>query len=522
MKKLVLLIAVQLFVFTAISQICTIDYSFTSPGIYPDTLPIGTVGEFYDEDITFVLPTDTLGISFTNFEIIDVAVPPGMDWQCSNEANGCNYDPQDDPYGCARAYGTPTVPGQYTIEISVIADLTLQSGNQTSFFVFMEVLPPIQDNEGFGMSPGMGCAPLTVEFTNNLPSTNYTPIADFTEGYKYSWDFGNGNQSNTENPNPQTYHDAGEYHVDYTAVIDTFGFFLSNVTVNSVSCTDVSWLYGNVDLYLELWDADDELVYTTESNPNDSDLPTSWSMNVKLDNPPYKLMVWDWDDDQLTGQAPDNCVDGDEDSDEGIFLVMPAVNAYGNTSNFGNNGGLNLTYVINKPTITVNVVDTVTVFPVPEVPIIDADDQGITIDLSTEDLGYDYQWFNNGQPIADAATESFSGTESGVFTVVATNEYGCSAESLPYTYNSTVSINEIEGTPFKLYPNPVSDQLIVALQSASVEHIEVLDMTGRTVMEKSGSFSGNVILDMSDKRTGYYLVRVSSANGTWTNKIMKD
>ena len=58
-----------LFVNYSFSQ-CTPNTSFTSPGLYPDTLPEGTVGQAYAETVTFVMPTDTSGFDFTNFEIV--------------------------------------------------------------------------------------------------------------------------------------------------------------------------------------------------------------------------------------------------------------------------------------------------------------------------------------------------------------------------------------------------------------------------------------------------------------------
>ena len=54
----------------AAAQICNIDYTQTQVGIYPDTLPSATVGLPYNQDITFVMPTDTLGYDFINFHIL--------------------------------------------------------------------------------------------------------------------------------------------------------------------------------------------------------------------------------------------------------------------------------------------------------------------------------------------------------------------------------------------------------------------------------------------------------------------
>ena len=33
---------------------CSIDYSYTSPGLYPEILPPATAGEYYEVDLTFL------------------------------------------------------------------------------------------------------------------------------------------------------------------------------------------------------------------------------------------------------------------------------------------------------------------------------------------------------------------------------------------------------------------------------------------------------------------------------------
>ncbi len=83
-------------------QICTIDYSQTQTGIYPDTLPTGYVGQAYNTDVTFVMPLDTLGYDFTNFHIMSVSLPVGLSWQCNNVANNCDYNPQVSQHGCVN------------------------------------------------------------------------------------------------------------------------------------------------------------------------------------------------------------------------------------------------------------------------------------------------------------------------------------------------------------------------------------------------------------------------------------
>ncbi len=93
MNKLYAFVTCTLFIFynyQVNSQICTINYSYTQPGIYPDTLPMGYVGQPYSDDVTFVMPLDTMGATITNFNIINIALPVGLSWQCNNTSNGCN------------------------------------------------------------------------------------------------------------------------------------------------------------------------------------------------------------------------------------------------------------------------------------------------------------------------------------------------------------------------------------------------------------------------------------------------
>ena len=73
--KILLIIILGLTSSIAYSQICNIDYTYTQPGIYPDTMPTGYVGQPYDEDITFVMPLDTMGATITNFNIVNYICP---------------------------------------------------------------------------------------------------------------------------------------------------------------------------------------------------------------------------------------------------------------------------------------------------------------------------------------------------------------------------------------------------------------------------------------------------------------
>ena len=233
MKQLLLFLVLFSAAF-AYSQ-CTIDNSYTQPGIYPDPLPDGYTGQPYDEDITFVMPLDTSGATINNFEIVSIALPVGLSWECSNSGNGCNYNPQNDPYGCIQVFGIPLVAGVYDVEVSILVDVTASGQNIDNiaipFFITLTIQTPAVGNSGFSSSPGAGCVPLEVEFTNNNPGLLY-----------YEWDFGNGQSTNDENPSVQTYSAPGSYPVQYAGYSNTDT--LDNYTLTEVTILNVgnNWL----------------------------------------------------------------------------------------------------------------------------------------------------------------------------------------------------------------------------------------------------------------------------------------
>ena len=276
---------------------CTIDSSYTQAGIYPNPLPDGYAGQPYGEDITFVMPLDTSGATIENFEIVSIALPVGLTWVCNNSANGCNYNPQNSPYGCIHVSGIPLVVGVYDVEVSILVDV-IASGQSIdnipiSFFINFTIANPAIGNSGFTSNPIMGCYPLEVDFVNNNPGL-----------LLYDWDFGNGQTSNLENPPTQTYTQAGSYVIQYAGYsnIDT----VDSYTLTSVSILNVTenWLgepwgwellNGNEpDPYFILYE-NGTLIYQSSYSYND-DGPINWTTNISLDpNNSYEITVMDAD-----------------------------------------------------------------------------------------------------------------------------------------------------------------------------------------------------------------------------------
>jgi len=400
-SALITFIVVFGFAFKSEAQ-CTIDFNPTQPGIYPDTLPNGMVGQPYSEDITFVMPLDTSGFDFNNFEILAISgLPFGLNWTCNAAANGCNYDPQVSQYGCLNIFGTPIQPGVYPLDVSLIASLNVIGDIPTNFYTQVIILPDTTSNNGFSLSGAYGCSPLTVSFTNNNPGN-----------LSYFWDFGNGTTTTQENPTDQIYNMPDNYVVSYEAYNDTIpDYYLTQIGVLGVPNTWGAPADADPDMYIELYDGSMNLIYTSATVDNTQPAVVYAIPNILLSNQTYTVQVWD-EDGGLFG--------ADDDLGTSTF--------FGNgPSGNSSNGSTSISFSIATvgPFPVISSTDTVQVFGFPNAPNIDS--TGLL--LWTDSVGLSLQWFQNGNAVGGADSSSFLATNSGEYFVVATTPSGCYASS---------------------------------------------------------------------------------------------
>ena len=573
MKKIYVILFFLFFAGFAKSQ-CTINTSYTAPGLYPDTLPIGYVGQSYSQDITFVMPLDTMGYPFTNFHILSVSLPVGLNWQCNNVANGCNYNPQVSQYGCVNVYGTPLLAGQYNIDVTVIADLSIIQGVPVTFQIYMEILPSnvSVSNNGFSMLGANGCLPVTVNFTNNNPGL-----------LAYSWNFGNGNISTAENPAPQIYTAQGDYVVNYTAYSDTTTTNVYTLTSVNITVQNAwSWGYpteGNPDPYFIIKE-NGNTIYSSNYVQDDGTPPT-WNLSLNL-NPAntYVMEVWDEDNYEFVYGGND-------------FIGSHAMNLNGcNGCAAGNDAVVNYTinHVVIPPAPSVISVDTVHVNGYPGTPNIVFD--SLNHVLSTDTTAYTLQWYFNNSPISGGTTPTYTVTLSGDYFVVAINASGCvafsdtvtaiycSGAAAPITvnnnvlsttdttsntfqwYNSTgpiagatnsfyvatledayhvvvtdefgctytsnsvnivLAINENEwAREFTLYPNPGHDAVTLTWEAKSqVDFVRLTDIMGKTISTYSTS-ENKLQMNVEGLQNGIYLLEISGGGRKVTKRLVKE
>jgi hypothetical protein len=553
------------------AQICTPNTMYTTTGIYPDTMPEGNVSQPYAEDITFVMPTDTSGFNFTNFEIISISLPVGLSWVCNNDANGCNYDPQTNVYGCVHVSGTPLLAGDYTVTVSVMASLEIVGDFPTTFEVFMRVNPAQTNttNDGFSMSGFSGCSPVTVNFTNNNPGL-----------LQYAWSFGNGNQSSIENPAPQVYTTPGDYIVNYQAwdnLTTVNVYTLTGVAVNSMSGYGEGFpSYESADAYYKLFE--NGVLVGTSSIIADTDPPVSWLAGTLLDpTKTYTIEIWESDAGEFGFGADDymgihtlniggcnGCAAGSANINYSItlqtILPVPSVVSADTIHVYGIPGAPNIYFDSINHTLFTDSISNDVQWYFEGSPISGATGPSLVIDNSgayslvaisgggcvafsdTVDAVYCnqaapvitqtanelsvnntsgnlVQWFLNGTAIPNAVSNTLPISNGGNYTVVLTSPLGCEYESA--VYNSTLGISVAEKKPFAIFPNPSEGIVYIKVTSNDdTFKINVRDMTGRIVKTINSKEELTGGINLSEFGKGAYLLEVNFSSAQFVERVI--
>lgn len=126
------------------------------------------------------------------------------------------------------------------------------------------------------------------------------------------------------------------------------------------------------------------------------------------------------------------------------------------------------------------------------------------------------QWFENGQPIANATNDTLIITlpSSSYFTVVATSPSGCSNESL--FYNPSLGIDE-NAQIIQLFPNPATD-FIEIVSSQLITDLKLIDLNGKELTVSL--FDGNKI-SLSTYVSGVYFLKIETETASYGLKFIK-
>ncbi len=137
-------------------------------------------------------------------------------------------------------------------------------------------------------------------------------------------------------------------------------------------------------------------------------------------------------------------------------------------------------------------------------PVISVDE----FDLSTTLPYSSYQWFLNGNGIPGAVDRIYSVTANGDYTVVVTNENGCTDTSDTYTVKNVTGIQPtMIAQQIRLYPNPVRD--IIYIQSPVKLNAFITSIEGKQLKKIRDART----IPVSELSPGLYLIHITENDG---------
>ncbi len=176
----------------------------------------------------------------------------------------------------------------------------------------------------------------------------------------------------------------------------------------------------------------------------------------------------------------------------------------------------------------------VAIIPDTEAPTAPPDLVVVSVDVEAGEIEIDWEASEDNTRVGgyivsinDAAVDTVTATRytaeglsagSYTFAVVAVDIYG--NESDPSTVDASIT-GTIEiagnGREISVYPNPANDVLMIKT-TESIEKIEILDISGKTVLTKARTKELNV----SDLNRGVYFIKVQTESGTYTSRFLKN
>jgi hypothetical protein len=553
---------------------CTPDLTCTNttgtPQICPAIPPNATTGAYYEQVMTFFIPTDVVdpssGVNATLLQltITDVSgIPFGLEFTL-NDADGIFYPPQGENYGCATICGTPVLPGTYDIVISITAlaeAFGFQVTQNDSFIITLIVEQGPGGTSTFSFDQSAGCGAIDVDYVATIGG-------DASQLTTYTWDFGNGQTGTAADPAPVTYGAPGTYTASLQTVISNYVINTVNLAgVNGNWSGDADDLFSTADPYFTINNASGSAVYTSGTVNNQTSASYA-NVNFTLSNPPYTITFWDSDD--IT-----------QDDNLGTSSFNIGVGSQSFNSGNGTSGTINIAL---SEVTNISASTDISVFAQPDAAV---SVTGDVISCSNDTLPT-YFWYYNGVLISGESGSSLTMTESGLYTVYVQNEFGCSSTSEPYLYcapvevfwnaasdqlsvadtydtyqwfynglllqgaityylisppngvyavqvtNSygctitsdiiTVNVGVEEmalENQLNIYPNPVTDVLNVQWNNTNeTANLSIRDLSGRLVHSERVA-NGNAALDLSRLASGNYILELQTGEGSLRKQVVK-
>ncbi len=177
------------------------------------------------------------------------------------------------------------------------------------------------------------------------------------------------------------------------------------------------------------------------------------------------------------------------------------------------------TYIASYPTI--NSCDSIYTLNL----TVDSVDIGVTLSgmtITADSTADSYQWLdcdNNFAPIVGETNQSFTATVNGNYSVIITN--GLCSDTSACIQIVTVGFAPIATKGLSIYPNPVSDELIIEIKgNKKVTDFQILNSKGQMIFK--GKILEKTIVQTNSFSSGVYLIKLENGKTCEFKKVIKE
>jgi hypothetical protein len=124
-----------------------------------------------------------------------------------------------------------------------------------------------------------------------------------------------------------------------------------------------------------------------------------------------------------------------------------------------------------------------------------------------------YQWYLNGVAIAGATAAGHTATQTGTYTVQATNAAGCTGWSQIFQFVKEGIAGPGSNSAVSIYPNPTTGSFTISLNESGDQHVylNVYNAVGSLVIARNEDTRNNKIsLDLTGYAPGMYTIRLQT------------
>lgn len=139
-----------------------------------------------------------------------------------------------------------------------------------------------------------------------------------------------------------------------------------------------------------------------------------------------------------------------------------------------------------------------------------------TMNFSTATTGVTYKWFFGNGSTSDLQNPTYKFPFATRYTVrlVVTNADGCSNSTSREVNINPLSVGNINGSEWTVYPNPSNGQFFIKYDGADIAKLTVSDMLGKTITAVTPDFNNGVYaLNLTNQNAGVYIITLTDVNG---------